>query len=69
MQADLTGGVYTLTIRPSGKGQVRELVVTFQEDGTIRRLVISEQNGDRATMTFKRVRRNVGLGEKDFRLE
>ncbi|HEX9079241.1 MAG TPA: outer membrane lipoprotein carrier protein LolA [Desulfuromonadaceae bacterium] len=69
MQADLTGGLYTLTITPSGKGQVREIAITFQADGTIRRLVISERNGDRATMTFKKVRRNVGLGEKDFRLE
>ena len=69
MQADLSGGLYTLTITPSGKGQVRELAITFQEDGVIRRLVISEQNGDRATMTFRKVRRNVGLGEKDFKLE
>jgi outer membrane lipoprotein carrier protein len=69
MRADLSAGLYTLTITPSGKGQVRELVISFQEDGTIRRLVITEQNGDQATMTFKKVRRNVGLGEKDFRLE
>ncbi len=69
IQADLNGGLYTLTITPSAKGQIRELVITFQADGTIRRLVIAEQNGDRATMTFKKVRRNVGLGEKDFRLE
>jgi outer membrane lipoprotein carrier protein len=69
MHADLNGGLYTLTITPSGKGQVKELTISFQEDGTIRRLVISEQNGDRATMTFKKVKRNVGLGEMDFRLE
>ena len=69
MHADLSDGLYTLTIAPSGKGQVRELTITFQADGTIRRLVISEQNGDRATMTFKKVRRNVGLSDKDFRLE
>jgi outer membrane lipoprotein-sorting protein len=35
----------------------------------VRRLVITEQNGDRAGMTFKKVRRNVGLSEKDFRLD
>jgi len=69
MQADLSGGLYTLTINPSGKGQIRELVIAFQEDGTIKRLVITEQNGDRATMTFKRFRRNVGLNGNDFRLE
>jgi len=69
MKADLKGGLYTLVITPTGKGQVKELTVSFLEDGTIRRLVISERNGDRSEMTFKKVRRNVGLGEKDFRLE
>lgn len=69
IQADLTNGVYTLIICPQGKGQVKELILMFQEDGTIRRLTISEQNGDKATMTFKKVRRNIGLGDKDFRLE
>ena len=69
IQADLTNGMYTLGIAPQGKGQIRELSITFQEDGTIRRLVITEQNGDRATMTFKKVRRNTGLSEKDFRLD
>lgn len=69
VQADATGPLYTVTITPHGKGQVRELVITFLEDGTIRRLVIVEQNGDRAMMTFKKVRRNVGLTDRDFRLE
>jgi outer membrane lipoprotein carrier protein len=69
IQADLTNGMYTLGIAPQGTGQVRELTIAFQEDGTVRRLVITEQNGDRATMTFKKVRRNVGLSGKDFRLD
>jgi len=69
IHADLTNGTYTLGIAPQGKGQVKELTIAFQEDGTVRRLVITEQNGDRATMTFKKVRRNVGLSEKDFRLD
>jgi len=69
VQADATGPLYTVTITPRGKGQVKELVVTFLEDGTIRKLVIVEQNGDRASMTFKKVRRNVGLTDRDFRLE
>lgn len=68
IQADLTAGVYTLTVVPQGRGQVKELVITFQEDGTVKRLVIGERNGDRAVMTFKRVRRNTGLTERDFRL-
>jgi outer membrane lipoprotein carrier protein len=69
VQADATGPLYTVTITPHAKGQVRELVITFLEDGTIRKLVIVEQNGDRAMMTFKKVRRNVGLTDRDFRLE
>lgn len=69
VQADLTGALYTVTIMPQGKGQVKELTIAFQEDGTVRRLVIGEQNGDRATMTFRKVRRNTGLTDKDFRLD
>lgn len=69
IQADLTNAVYTLTIAPQGKGQVKEITIVFLGDGTIKRLVINEQNGDRATMTMKKVRRNVGLTERDFRLE
>lgn len=68
VQADLTGSVYTVTISPAGKGQVQAISIVFLRDGTIRRLVISERNGDRATMTLKKVRRNVGLTGKDFRL-
>jgi outer membrane lipoprotein carrier protein len=67
--ADATGPLYTVTITTHGKGQVKELVITFLDDGTIRKLVIVEQNGDRASMTFKKVRRNVGLTDRDFRLE
>jgi outer membrane lipoprotein carrier protein len=69
IQADLTNGLYTLAIAPKGRGQIKELAITFQDDGTVRRLTITEQNGDRATMTFKKVRRNVGLSDKDFRLD
>jgi outer membrane lipoprotein carrier protein len=69
IQADLTNGLYTLGVAPQGRGQIKELTIAFQEDGTVRRLVITEQNGDRASMTFKKVRRNVGLSEKDFRLD
>ena len=69
IQADLNEGVYTLGIVPRGKGQLKELTIAFQEDGTIRRIVIVEQNGDRSTMTFRKVRRNGGLSEMDFRLD
>ena len=69
VRADLSGSTYTLSIAPRGQGQVREVTIVFQADGTIRRLVIDERNGDRASMTFWKMRRNTGLNEKDFRLE
>jgi outer membrane lipoprotein carrier protein len=69
IQADLTNSVYTLTIASQGKGQVKDISIIFLADGTIKRLVINEQNGDKSTMTLKKVRRNVGLAERDFRLE
>ncbi|NTV50555.1 MAG: outer membrane lipoprotein carrier protein LolA [Geobacteraceae bacterium] len=69
LQADLTNSVYTITITPPGKGQVKDISIVFLADGTVRRLVINEQNGDRATMILKKLRRNIGLTEKDFRLE
>ena len=69
VQADLTNSIYTLTFVFQGKGQVKDISLVFQENGTIRRLVINERNGDRASMTLKKVRRNVGLTERDFRLQ
>lgn len=69
VRADLSGSLYTLRITPKGQGQVKELTIIFQNDGVIRRLVIDERNGDRAAMTFKKMRRNTGLTEKDFHLE
>jgi outer membrane lipoprotein carrier protein len=69
VKAELTGGLYTLVITPKGEGQVRELTISFQEDGTLRRLAIVERGGDRALITFKRMKRNQGLSERDFRLE
>ena len=66
--ADKKGSTYTLHISPIKKGQVKELIITFQEDGIIKRIVINEHNGDRSTMTFKRFKKNTGLTEKDLLL-
>ncbi|MSN24233.1 MAG: outer membrane lipoprotein carrier protein LolA [Geobacter sp.] len=68
IQADLSNSLYTLTMTPQGKGQVKELTISFLVDGTIRRLIILERNGDKATMSFKNLRRNTGLTERDFML-
>lgn len=69
VRAELNNGLYTLAIAPPGSGQVRELILAFLEDGTLRRLVIEERSGDRSSITFKRLKRNQGLTERDFRLE
>ncbi|MDD2540153.1 MAG: outer membrane lipoprotein carrier protein LolA, partial [Desulfuromonadaceae bacterium] len=54
VQADLTNSVYTLTVTPQGKGQVKDISIVFLGNGTIKKLVINERNGDRATMTLKK---------------
>lgn len=69
MQAERRGETCTLRISPQGKKGVRELTLVFLDDGRIRRLVIEEQNGDRNTITFRNMKKNVGLKEKDFLLE
>ena len=69
VQAELTNNIYTVTITPKGTGQVKDISIIFLGDGTIKRLIINERSGDRASMTLTRVRRNVGLTERDFRLE
>lgn len=69
VQAERRGNDCTVRISPQGKKGVREVTLVFQDDGLIRRLVIEEQNGDRNTITFRNMKQNVGLTDKDFRLE
>jgi outer membrane lipoprotein carrier protein len=67
--AEQQGELMTVTITPRQKGQVRELIVTLQAATLIKRLVIAEQGGDRTIITFSKMRRNIGLKEKDFKIE
>jgi outer membrane lipoprotein carrier protein len=69
VRAETCGKKVTVQISPQKKGTVRELKVTFVESGKISRLVIEERNGDRTVISFRNMRTNVGLTEKDFRLE
>ena len=69
IQADQRGDTVTLTILPSAKGGVKELQLLLGSDGRLRRLSIEERNRDRTVITFTRLRKNVGLADKDFRLE
>ncbi|HPX62373.1 MAG TPA: outer membrane lipoprotein carrier protein LolA [Deltaproteobacteria bacterium] len=68
LKADKTASVYTLQITPIKRGQVRDLLISFHNDGTIRRIVINEQNGDRSTLSFRKFKRNTGLTERDMLL-
>jgi outer membrane lipoprotein carrier protein len=69
IRADRRGNAVTLRIIPIGKKGVKELRITLFDDGRPRRLAIEEQNRDRTVINFQRVRKNVGLAEKDFRIE
>lgn len=67
--ADRAGDTQTLTIAPQSKGQVRSFTLTSGSDGRLRKLTIEERNGNRTAITFQKLRPNVGLSEKDFRIE
>ncbi len=68
VRAELQRGLYTVVVLPEGQGQMREITIQFQEDGTMRRLVLEERNGDKTVMQFKNLRKNTGLHETDFRI-
>jgi outer membrane lipoprotein carrier protein len=69
VQAERSGDAVTISIAPSQGRGVKILQVVIATDGKLRRLVIEEQNRDRTVITFRNVRRNVGLTERDFRIE
>jgi outer membrane lipoprotein carrier protein len=69
LHAERHGDTVTLKIALAGKKGVKELRITLYDDGRPKRLAIEEQNRDRTVITFHRVRKNVGLSEKDFRIE
>lgn len=69
VRADKRGDTISLRISPRSKGALKGLELTFQEAGGLKKLVIEENNRDRTVMTFHRMRRNIGLTAKDFRLE
>jgi outer membrane lipoprotein carrier protein len=69
VRAETRDKLTTLQITPRQKGAVKELRLTFLENGNLSRLVVEEQNRDRTVLNFRSMRKNVGLTEKDFRLE
>jgi outer membrane lipoprotein carrier protein len=68
-KAERHGSLWTLQIYPRAKSGVQQLTLDFDLDGTVRRIVIAERNHDKTTLNFSKVRRNVGLQEKDFQVE
>jgi outer membrane lipoprotein carrier protein len=69
VKAERRGKLWTLQIFPRGKGGVQQLTLNFDSEGTVSRIVIAERNHDKTTLIFSKVRRNVGLEDKDFRVE
>jgi outer membrane lipoprotein carrier protein len=69
VRAERRGDTVTLRIIPGNNKGVKELKLTLSADGKIKRLAIEEQNRDRTFLTFHRMRKNVGLTDKDFRIE
>lgn len=68
VRAEKRGSILSLRIHPRAKGAMKELSVTFREDGRLVRLVIEENNGDRTEIGFRNVKKNTGLTDKDFQL-
>ena len=69
VRAEQNGSLTSVMIRPAKGGQLKELTIVLQDDGTVRKLVLEERAGDRTVMTFRKTRRNVGLSDAVFRME
>jgi outer membrane lipoprotein carrier protein len=69
VKAERRGKLWTMQISPASSGAVRQLTLKFDQEGMVSRIVIEERNRDRTTLIFNKMRRNVGLQEKDFRVE
>jgi len=69
IRAELRGETVHLQIFPQKKGAMKELLLIFRKDGTLKQLAIEENNRDKTVITFSRMKKNAGLIEKDFRLE
>ncbi|WP_243373162.1 outer membrane lipoprotein carrier protein LolA [Geotalea sp. SG265] len=68
LRAERQGSGWNLQLFPKGKGGVKELAISFDGDGKIKRLTIQERNGDNTVIKFANMRRNAGLKDKDFQL-
>lgn len=69
VKAERHGKLWNMQIFPKSKGSVKQLLLTFDNEGKISRIVIDERNRDRTILLFSKFRRNVGLKDSDFRIE
>jgi outer membrane lipoprotein carrier protein len=69
IRAEKRGESVTLLIAPRKKGAMKEIQLSLWQDGRLKRLVLEENNRDRTVIIFHNVKKNVGLTERDFRLE
>jgi outer membrane lipoprotein carrier protein len=69
IRAEKRGETVTLQIVPRKKGAMKEIQLSLWQDGRLKRLVLEENNRDRTTIIFQRMKKNAGLTERDFRLE
>lgn len=69
VRAERQGGNWTMQVFPRSKGGIKELQISFDGEGKIKRLVIEERNRDRTVIRFANMRRNAGLKDKDFLLD
>jgi outer membrane lipoprotein carrier protein len=69
VKAERRGAFWTMQIFPKGRGAVHRLTLSFDLEGKVSRIVIEERNHDRTTLIFSKMRRNVGLQERDFQVE
>jgi len=69
LKAERRGRLWILQIFPQGKGAVQQLSLHFDQDGKMSRIVIEERNHDSTTLVLGKMRSNVGLQDKDFKVE
>jgi len=69
VRAQRYGMLWRVHILPHGKGSVREVTLTCDNQGQISRIVIDERNGDRTILALSDVKINVGLKESDFSID
>jgi outer membrane lipoprotein carrier protein len=69
VQAEHQGNNWVLKLFPKSQGAVQQLSLSFDSEGQIGKIEIDERNRDRTVIRFSKIKRNVGLRDRDFRVE